>query len=411
MNIKKVQAYEIFDSRGFPTIECRITLENNQSVTASVPSGASVGSYEALEKRDNDPKRLLGKGVQQAIETINKTIAPMLEGQKINALAMDSKLMDLDTSQQKSEIGGNTVLAVSIALFKAQAMFEGIELYELIQSVSGTDKPNMPTPMFNMINGGAHANNNLSIQEYMVVPKTDNYQEAVEAGVVFYHHLKKILDSQNMLTTVGDEGGFAPNLESDQSALDLFMKTFDTISQYSYSIALDVAASELYDSATQIYSLKAYKALTSSDIIERYKEWIHQYPIISIEDGMAENDIEGWQKLTEELKDTIQLVGDDVFVTNPMRIRKGVIQKIANAVLIKPNQIGTVSQTLAAISACKKYNLTTVISHRSGETNDTFICDLAVGTASKYIKAGAPCRGERICKYNRLLQINQLLSS
>lgn len=410
MKITKLVAYEIFDSRGFPTVECAITLENKTTVTSSVPSGASVGIFEALEKRDNDVHRLLGKGVTTVVKTINTNIAPLFINQEINALAMDSQLMDLDTHPQKITLGANTTLAVSMALFKAQAQAEQLELYELIQSLSGTKQVTMPTPMFNVINGGAHANNNLSVQEYMIVPQTDSYQEAIEAGVLFYHHLKKILDGKKMLTTVGDEGGFAPNLESDRMALDLLMKTCDTIKNYSYKIALDVAASELYDAPTGIYSLKVPKILNSNDMIKTYEEWCDAYPIISIEDGMAQDDIEGWQNLTQALGSKIQLVGDDIFVTNPMKIRKGILQKIANAVLIKPNQIGTVSQTLAAIDACKNNSRTTVISHRSGETNDTFICDLAVGTAAKYIKAGAPCRGERICKYNRLLAIYSTLS-
>jgi enolase len=405
MKIKKIYAQEIYDSRGLPTIECLITLENLQVATASVPSGASVGHTEGIEKRDSDHNRLLGKGVLQATSYINNHIAPLFENQEINALAMDSQLMDLDHHPQKITIGANTILAVSIALFKAQAIAEGCELFQFLQSISRTQQVNIPQPMFNVINGGAHANNNLTIQEYMIVPRTRCYQTALEAGVTFYHHLKKILENKNISTAVGDEGGFAPHLESDQAALDLLMKTSDTIKNFSYDIALDIAASEFYDDTTNIYNLKTLKITTSDDMIKTYQRWCKQYPIISIEDGMAQNDIEGWKNLTSTLSNNIQLVGDDVFTTNPMLIRKGITQNIANSVLIKPNQIGSVSQTLAAIDVCKKYNRSIVVSHRSGETTDTFICDLAVGVSAQYIKAGAPCRGERICKYNRLLSI------
>ncbi|MBV8660757.1 MAG: phosphopyruvate hydratase [Candidatus Dependentiae bacterium] len=419
MNINNLYAYEIFDSRGFPTIECCIELANGRRVYASAPSGASVGKAEALELRDADANRLMGKGVLTAINYINRTIAPKFLYQPINALAMDSVLMDLDHHPQKTTIGANTTLAVSMALFKAQAVSESLELYQIIQRVSGTSMVKMPIPMFNVINGGAHANNNLCVQEYMVVPQTfdaqkdfaDIYIEALHAGVLFYQELKKILDNSGQSTNVGDEGGFAPNLESDDAGLELLVQTAKNLPQFTYNFALDVAASEIYDASTHTYNLIKEKNLSPQDLVALYEKWISQFPIISIEDGMSEDDIEGWKFMTQELSDKVQLVGDDLFVTNPMKIRKGVLQKTANAVLIKPNQIGTVSQTLAAIDACKNNNLDVVISHRSGETNDTFICDLAVGTASKYIKAGAPARGERIAKYNRLLDINRMLYS
>ena len=419
MNINNLYAYEIFDSRGFPTIECCIELANGRKVYASAPSGASVGKAEALELRDADSNRLMGKGVLNAINYINQTIAPKFLYQPINALTMDSVLMDLDHHPQKTTIGANTTLAVSMALFKAQAVSENLELYQVIQRVSGTPMVKMPIPMFNVINGGAHANNNLCVQEYMVVPQTfdpqkdlaDVYIEALHAGVLFYQELKKNLHDSGQSTNVGDEGGFAPNLESDDAGLELLAQTAKNLPKFTYKFALDVAASEIYDESTDTYNLLTEKNLSSQDLVGIYEKWITQFPIISIEDGMAEDDIQGWKFMTQELSDKVQLVGDDIFVTNPMKIRKGVLQKTANAVLIKPNQIGTVSQTLAAIDACKNNNLNVVISHRSGETNDTFICDLAVGTASKYIKAGAPARGERIAKYNRLLDINRMLYS
>lgn len=415
MQITNLYAYEIFDSRGWPTIECCIQLANGHKVYASVPSGASVGSQEALELRDGDTQRLLGKGVLQAINFINTVIAPKLIYQKINALAMDSILMDLDHNPQKITIGANTTLAVSTALFKAQAAAEGLELYQILQRVSGTAQAKMPTPMFNVINGGAHANNNLHVQEYMIVPQahdedaSKNYVTQLHAGVVFYQTLKKHLHSSGQSTNIGDEGGFAPNFESDTAPLQLLTDIATSLPQFDYKFALDVAASELYDSAHLTYDLLVEKNLSAAQLTTIYQHWCEKFAIMSIEDGMAEQDIESWKFLTEKLGNVVQLVGDDLFVTSPMKIRKGVMQKTANAVLIKPNQIGTVSQTLAAIDACKNYNLNIVISHRSGETNDTFIADLAVGTACQYIKAGAPARGERIAKYNRLLDINRML--
>jgi enolase len=409
MKIKKLEAYEIFNSRGLPTIECEIVLENDKRVTASVPAGASTGSKEVLELRDGDD-RLFGKGVQKAIDYINGTIAPLFVGEEIKALEMDSKLMDLDTSPLKENVGGNTILAVSMTLFKAQAVSENIELFQILQSVSGTEESKMPTPLFNVINGGAHANNNIEVQEFMVIPQEESFKKNMESGVTFFHFLKRILDNQKQLTTVGDEGGFAPMMPDTKSVLELFKKTLSTISTFSYKIGMDVAATELYDKKTNTYQWNQ-ETVTAEQLIKIYDELIATYPISLIEDGLSEYDEAGWQKMTESLTDKISIVGDDIFTTNPMRIRKGVLRKISNAVLIKPNQIGTVSQTLAAIDICKHKNLKFVISHRSGETNDTFISDLAVGTAADFIKAGAPSRGERVAKYNRLLAIERTLES
>lgn len=409
MNITNLYAYEIFDSRGIPTIECCIELENGKKVYASSPSGASVGKAEALELRDKENNRLMGKGVINAINYINTTIAPKFLNKPINALAMDSILIDLDLHPQKTTIGANTTIAVSMALFKAQAASESLELYQIIQRVSGTSTAKIPTPMFNVINGGAHANNNLHIQEYMIIPQADDYVATLHAGVIFYQTLKKHFDTAGYSTNVGDEGGFAPNLENDESGLQLLQEIAKTLPEFNYSFAIDVAASEIYNKSKNCYNLLTEKNLSAQDLINLYQSWCSKYPLISIEDGMEEEDIIGWQLMTKQLGENIQLIGDDLFVTNPMKIRKGILQKTANAVLIKPNQIGTVSQTLAAIDVCKNKNLKIIISHRSGETNDTFICDLAVGTASDYIKAGAPARGERIAKYNRLLAINQIL--
>jgi len=411
MKITNLYAYEIFDSRGLPTIECCINLENGKKVYASAPSGASVGKEEALELRDNDATRFMGKGVLKAVAYINDIIAQKFIGQPINALAMDSVLMDLDHHPQKTTVGANTTISVSMALFKAQAASENIELFQVIQRVQDIKTVNLPIPMFNMINGGAHANNNLQVQEYMVIPKTENFIDAMHAGVRFYQELKKILNDDNKSTNVGDEGGFAPNLDDDKSGLELLMQTSKKISDYVFDFALDVAASEIYDEKNNTYSFSKEKNISSTDVIKIYESWCKSFPIISIEDGLSETDIEGWKLMTKDLGKKIQLVGDDIFVTSPMKIRKGVLQKIGNAVLIKPNQIGTVSQTLAAIDVCKNKNLGVVISHRSGETNDTFIADLAVGTGANYIKAGAPARGERVSKYNRLLEIYRILNS
>jgi enolase len=409
MNIRHVYAYEIFDSRGLPTIQCCIELDNGIKAYGSAPSGASVGSAEALELRDNHSQRLMGKGVLQAIHYINTIIAQKLVGYPINALAMDNILMDLDHDPFKKNIGANTTIAVSIALFKAQAIAEKKEVYEIIKRVSGTQKVAMPIPMFNVINGGAHANNNLCVQEFMVVPQAGSYIEQLHAGVTFYQTLKKYLHEHNESTNIGDEGGFAPNFTRDEEALKLLHHITTLIPEHTYQFALDIAASELYHQVENTYHLLGYETLTAQALTDIYQSWCQKYPLISIEDGMAEDDIQGWQYLTAKLGHAVQLIGDDLFVTNPMKIRKGILQKTANAVLIKPNQIGTVSQTLAAIEVCKNKNLKTIISHRSGETNDTFICDLAVGTAANFIKAGAPARGERIAKYNRLLDIARML--
>jgi enolase len=328
---------------------------------------------------------------------------------------MDSMLMDLDHHPQKITIGANTTLAVSMALFKAQAAAEHLELYQILQRVSGTAQAKMPTPLFNVINGGAHANNNLHVQEYMIVPQADdldiskNYPEQLHAGIVLYQTLKQQLHDSGQSTNVGDEGGFAPNFVDDAAPLQLLTDIAQQLPQYSYKFALDVAASEIFNEKTQSYDLLQEKNLSAQQLTDVYQEWCQKFDIISIEDGMSQTDILGWKILTAQLGHAVQLVGDDIFVTSPMKIRKGVLQKTANAVLIKPNQIGTVSQTLAAIDACKNNNLKIVISHRSGETNDTFIADLAVGTACDYIKAGAPARGERIAKYNRLLALNTML--
>ncbi len=409
MKITNLYAYEIFDSRGIPTVECCIQLENGIKVYGTAPSGASVGKAEALELRDANTQRLMGKGVLQSIKNIHEIIAPKFLYQPINALAMDSILMDLDHHPQKTSLGANTTISVSIALFKAQAASENLELYQVLQRYSGTSMVKMPIPMFNMINGGAHANNKLEIQEFMVVPQEQSFQENLHAGVIFYQKLKEFLHKNHESTNVGDEGGFAPNFHNDKEPLILLKTIMQQIPEFQYSFALDVAASEIYDESTQSYNLLVEKNLSSQALTQIYANWCQEFPIMSIEDGIAETDIAGWQYMTKKLGESLQIVGDDLFVTSPMKIRKGVLQKTANAVLIKPNQIGTVSQTLAAIDACKNNNLKTIISHRSGETHDTFICDLAVATAADYIKAGAPARGERIAKYNRLLDIYRML--
>ena len=403
---------EILDSRGNPTVECDVLLESGTMGRAAVPSGASTGSREAMELRDGDKSRYLGKGVLKAVEHINTEISEAVLGLDASEQAfLDKTLIDLDGTENKSRLGANAMLAVSMAVARAAAEESGLPLYRYFGGMGGMQ---LPVPMMNVINGGAHANNSLDLQEFMIIPVgAPSFREALRYGAEVFHALKKIIDEKGMSTAVGDEGGFTPSVENHEAAIQLILQAVDKagfIAGDHIAIGLDCAASEFYKDGK--YHLKGEGlVLDAQQWTDMLATWVDKYPIISIEDGMAETDIEGWKILTEQLGQMIQLVGDDLFVTNPMKIRKGVLQKTGNAVLIKPNQIGTVSQTLAAIDVCKNKNLNVVISHRSGETNDTFICDLAVGTACKYIKAGAPARGERIAKYNRLLDINRILYS
>lgn len=415
MKIAQVIGREIFDSRGMPTVECELILEDGMSVRASVPSGASVGSYEAHVLLDAD-KRLGGKGVTSAIDAIERIIAPRILKKEPSAVETDLMLISLDGTNNKSKLGANSLLAVSMAMYRAHAYVEGMTLYEFIAQVCDFDTVMVPRPFFNMINGGAHADNNLAIQEHMVVPVgACDYRSALSASMELYHILKRVLSEDGKSTLVGDEGGFAPIVESQTQALDYLMKAIDQATkEFGYdsgyfALALDVAASSLFDKKKKKYII-GDKAYDAPELVDWYSQLLQSYPICSIEDGLSEDDWDGWQIMSDALGDKVQLVGDDIFATNKDRIVKGMEQGVANTVLIKPNQIGTVTQTLQAIRLCQENEYNVMISHRSGETTDTFIADLAVGTHAGQIKAGGCSRGERIAKYNQLLRIEDELS-
>lgn len=407
MFIKDIHAREILDSRGNPTIEVDMTLDNGVTATASVPSGASTGSREALELRDKDPKRYEGKGVLQAVSNVNTIIRPALIGKKCDQLSIDNYLIKLDGTENKSNLGANAILAVSLACLKCLAKANDKELYEYVSNRNVT----MPIPMINIINGGAHAVNNIDIQEFMIMPVMKSIKERIRAASEVFHALKKLLSINGFAVGVGDEGGFAPNLNNNTMALDFIM---EAIRKAGYKpgedifIALDVAASELYDKETNTYKLDG-KSFTSEELITFYKKLIDTYPILSIEDPFYENDFETLAKFTSLVGSRIMIVGDDYFVTNEKYLDKGIEMHAGNAILLKANQIGTVSEMIKTIMLAKKNNYKTIISHRSGETEDTFIADLAVGLAIPFIKTGSMCRGERIAKYNRLMRIEEKL--
>lgn len=402
--IKNISAREILDSRSNPTVEACVILESGAVGTASVPSGASTGIHEAHELRDGDRSRYGGKGVLGAVKNINDIIRPALLGAMANDQeAIDRKMIALDQSVNKSNLGANSILAVSLAVARAAAKELGHELY---QYLGKKEKGKAPTPMFNLLNGGAHATNNVDIQEFMVVPHGLTLEKAIQAGSEIYHTLGRLLKDKGLSTGVGDEGGFAPDLESDEEAIKLLCQAI-TDAGYSLDkvgIALDVASSEWFVDGK--YRMpKRGETVTADILIERYKELCEKYPIISIEDGVSEDDYDGWVKLTEALGDKIMLVGDDFFVTNERRLREGIRLSAANAILIKPNQIGSLSETLKVISVAQESGYRVIVSHRSGETNDSAISDIAVAVGAEFIKAGAPCRGERVAKYNRLSEI------
>lgn len=406
MKIKNIIAREILDSRGNPTVETTVILEDNTEATASVPSGASTGVHEALELRDNDMNRYLGKGVLKAVSNINDIIKPKLIGLDVqNQKEIDELLINLDGTPNKEVLGANAILAVSLACLKASSKCAKKELFEYIGR--GTYMPRM---MMNILNGGAHADNGLDCQEFMIIPMHKEINENVRIGSEVFHSLKQILKTERLSTGVGDEGGFAPNINSTLEALNLIM---DAIKASGYVpgkdvyLALDVAASEFYNNG--VYSFEG-KNRKKEQMIEFYEYIIEKFPIVSIEDGMAEDDYEGWQLLTERLGDRIQLVGDDLFVTNKKLLEVGIEKHMANAVLIKLNQIGTVTEAIETILLAKRNKYSTIISHRSGETEDTFIADFAVGLNLGQIKTGSMSRGERICKYNRLMRINEKLN-
>lgn len=403
-NIKEISAREILDSRGNPTLEAKVTLCSGKIGVASVPSGASTGSHEAHELRDGDKSRYGGKGVLRAVSNVNDVISPALLGRDVTDQKwIDEKLIALDGSENKSNLGANATLAVSLAVARAAASGAGIELYEYI---STKWRGHSPTPMFNLLNGGAHAANNIDIQEFMVVPHGLSLPDAIKAGSEIYHTLGRLLRQRGLSTGVGDEGGFAPSLTSDEEAIELLCQAI-TAAGYNHSdvgVALDVAASEWWRSG-KYHLPKRDKSTTGRELIEYYSSLCEKYPIISIEDGLAEDDFDGWRMLTEAIGKFTMLVGDDLFVTNEKRLKQGISLGMGNAILIKPNQIGTLTEVMRVISLAREANYKVIISHRSGETCDSAIADIAVATGADFIKAGAPCRGERVTKYNRLTEI------
>lgn len=414
MEIKSIKGFEIIDSRGNPTVAATVSLEDGSSGTAFVPSGASTGQHEAIEKRDGDKTRYSGKGVLDAVGSIQTEIDSLLKGKNSDDLIINDQLMiDFDDTANKSNLGANSILAVSMASAKAAANSRKIPLYSFLNekySEFSNEEviKNLPLPMMNILNGGAHADNPIDFQEFMIQPKGfSSFAESLRAGIEVFQTLKGILKSKGLSTSVGDEGGFAPNLKSPEEALDLIMIAIEK-SGYKpgdqISLCLDIAATEFYSNSS--YNLEGMKkSFTTIEMINYIKELCLKYPITSVEDGLDEDDWEGWEQLTESIGTDVQLVGDDLFVTNPERITKGVETHAANAVLVKVNQIGTLLETFDAIKTSTKNNFQTVISHRSGETEDTFIADLAVGVGSGQIKTGAPSRSDRVAKYNRLLMI------
>jgi len=410
--IQAVKARQILDSRGNPTVEVDCFLANNSTGRASVPSGASTGEHEAIELRDNDKSKYLGKGVLKAVSNVNDIIAKAVKGMEpFDQRAIDNKLIALDGTENKSKLGANAILGVSLAVSKAAANAKGLALYEYL---GGSNAVVLPIPMMNIINGGSHADNNVDIQEFMIMPAgVKSFEQALRAGAEIFHNLKSILKSMGLETSVGDEGGFAPNLRSNHEAIEVIIKAIEKagyVPGKDVSIALDPASSEFFKNNKYILSAEN-KELSSEEMVDFYKNLSEKYPIVSIEDGLAEDDWQGWVKLTSVLGKKLQIVGDDLFVTNTKRLKKGIDSKAANSILIKVNQIGTLSETLDAIDMAKKAGYTAVISHRSGETEDTTISHLAVATGVGQIKTGSLCRTDRICKYNELLRIEQSLGS
>ncbi len=417
--IEEVKALEILDSRGNPTVQVEVVTEDGSNGVAMVPSGASTGSFEAVELRDGDKSRYLGKGVTKAVANVNEIIAPELEGMNVfDQVEIDKKLIEIDGTENKGKLGANATLGVSLAVARAAANALGMSLYKYI---GGVNSKTLPVPMMNILNGGKHADNTVNIQEFMIMPVgAKSFTECLRMSAEIYHTLKKVLKSKGLATGVGDEGGFAPNLSSDEEALKLIV---EAIEQAGFKpgvdvvLALDVASTEMYDEAKKIgkegsyYFWKTDDLKSVDEMIDYLVDLTEKYPIVSIEDGLSEEDWDGWKKLTDRLGDKIQLVGDDLFVTNIKRLQKGLDNKTANSILIKLNQIGTLTETLDAIELAKKNGYTAVVSHRSGETEDTTLADVAVATNAGQIKTGAPCRTDRVAKYNRLLNIEAELGS
>jgi enolase len=413
MIIHSIKGREILDSRGNPTVEVDLVLESGIYVTAAVPSGASTGVHEALELRDGDEDRYKGKGVLSAVNNIDKVIAPALKGASVmNQTAIDQTMIEMDGTEGKSQLGANAMLGVSMAVAKAGAAYTGLPLYRYLGGVGAVE---LPVPMLNIINGGSHADNSVDLQEFMIMPTgAPNFREGLRVSAEIFHTLKSILKGKGYSTAVGDEGGFAPNLKSNEEALQVIVEAIEKAGYAPLDevvIAMDPASSEFYDAdkGKYVFKYSSGDELTSSEMVDFYAELVEKYPIISIEDGLAEDDWDGWKMLTQKLGNKIQLVGDDLFVTNPKRLQKGFEREVGNSILIKLNQIGTVTETIETIKMAQCNRFTSVVSHRSGETEDTFIADLAVGLCTGQIKTGSVSRSERIAKYNQLLRIEEEL--
>lgn len=410
--IKKIHARQILDSRGNPTVEVDVVTENNVLGRAAVPSGASTGQHEAVELRDNDKGKFMGKGVTKAVDNVNNSIAQKLLGLSVfEQTLIDHTMLDLDGTPNKSKLGANAILGVSLAVAKAAALELGQPLYKYI---GGVNANTLPVPMMNILNGGSHADNAIDFQEFMIMPvKAASFSEALRMGTEVFHHLKNVLKSKNLSTNVGDEGGFAPNIASNKDAIEVVLQAIEKAGYKpgeEIFIALDAASTEFYDSEKGLYKFASSgEELNSSDMANYWKEWVDQYPIISIEDGMSEDDWAGWKTHTDLLKDKCQLVGDDLFVTNVKRLQDGIDQGVGNSILIKVNQIGSLTETIEAVNLAKRNGYTSVISHRSGETEDNFIADLAVALNAGQIKTGSASRSDRMAKYNQLLRIEEQL--
>jgi enolase len=407
--IEQVRAREILDSRGNPTVEAEVFLVGGEVGRAAVPSGASTGEHEAVELRDGDKKRYGGKGTLRAVENVNGVISDALEGfDAIDQTEVDAALLALDGTKTKSKLGANALLAVSLATARAAATYLEIPLYRYL---GGANARTLPVPMMNIVNGGAHADNNVDFQEFMIVPVgATSFRDALRAGAEIFHALKSVLSKRGLVTAVGDEGGFAPNLRSNEEAIETILEAINASGYKTGAdilLALDPAASEFYDGKNYVFKKSDGRKLSSDEMVAYWKSWVDQYPIISIEDGMAENDWDGWKLLTDEVGARVQLVGDDLFVTNTEFLRRGIELGVANSILIKVNQIGTLTETLDAIELAKTRGYTAIISHRSGETEDTFIADLAVATNAGQIKTGSLSRTDRVAKYNQLLRIEE----
>lgn len=410
--IELVYAREVLDSRGNPTVEVEVALESGAVGRAIVPSGASTGAFEAVELRDGDKGRYIGKGVEKAVANVNEIIAPELEGMDaFDQPAIDALMIELDGTHNKGKLGANAILGVSMAVARAAAEELGLPLF---QYIGGVNAKQLPVPMMNILNGGEHADNSVDVQEFMILPVgAKSFREGLRMGAEVFHSLKKVLSERGLACGVGDEGGFAPNLGSNREALELIVEAIEKAGYKpgdDVRLGLDVAATEMYDKETKLYDLKHEgKKLTAEQMVDLYEEWVNNFPIVTIEDGLDEEDWDGWKVLTDRLGKKVQLVGDDLFVTNTERLERGIEAGVANSILIKINQIGTITETLDAIEMAKRAGYTAVISHRSGETEDTTIADLAVAVNAGQIKTGAPSRTDRVAKYNQLLRIEEMV--